>query len=84
MHSGWGACDARCDSEPAAIGCDQRAEIFRLAVDKGWTLLGLQRDAQSLDAVFRDLTKGDEALDRGREWDEAMAEAEADSEKESV
>lgn len=45
---------------------DLRAEIFRLTVDKGWTLLELRRDAQSLDAVFRDLTKGDEALDRGR------------------
>lgn len=46
---------------------DLRAEIFRLSVDKGWTLLELRRDAQSLDAVFRDLTKGDEALDRGRD-----------------
>lgn len=45
---------------------DVRAEIFRLAVDKGWLLLELHRDAQSLDAVFRDLTRGDEALDRGR------------------
>lgn len=46
---------------------DLRAEIFRLMVDKGWTLLELHRDAQSLDAVFRDLTRGDEALDRGRQ-----------------
>jgi ABC-2 type transport system ATP-binding protein len=53
---------------------DLRAEIFRLMVQKGWTLLELRRDAQSLDAVFRDLTKGDEALDRGREWDEAQAD----------
>lgn len=45
---------------------DLRADIFRLVVDKGWTLLGLRRDALSLDAVFRDLTRGDEALDRGR------------------
>jgi len=45
---------------------DLRAELFRLAVDKGWTLLELHRDAQSLDAVFRDLTRSDEALDRGR------------------
>lgn len=54
---------------------DLRAEIFRLIVQKGWTLLELRRDAQSLDAVFRDLTKSDEALDRGREWDEAASEA---------
>jgi ABC-2 type transport system ATP-binding protein len=45
---------------------DLRAELFKMAVDKGWTLLELHRDAQSLDAVFRDLTRGDEALDRGR------------------
>ena len=37
-----------------------------MMVDKGWTLLELHRDAQSLDSVFRDLTKGDEAKDRGR------------------
>jgi ABC-2 type transport system ATP-binding protein len=59
---------------------DLRAEIFRLMVQKGWTLLELRRDAQSLDSVFRDLTKGDEALDRGREWDEAQAEVEAERE----
>lgn len=57
---------------------DLRAEIFRLMVQKGWTLLELRRDAQSLDSVFRDLTKGDEALDRGREWDEAQADVEAE------
>src|SRR5690349_18686537 len=47
---------------------DLRAEIFRLVVQKGWTLLELRRDAQSLDAVFRDLTKGDERADRGDAW----------------
>jgi ABC-2 type transport system ATP-binding protein len=47
---------------------DLRADIFRLIVAKGWTLLELRRDAQSLDAVFRDLTKGDEKLDRGAGW----------------
>ncbi len=57
---------------------DLRAEIFRLMVARGWTLLELRRDAQSLDAVFRDLTKADEALDRGREWDEAVAAGPAD------
>ncbi len=49
---------------------DLRAEIFRMVVQKGWTLLELRRDAQSLDAVFRDLTRGDEKLDRGQDWDE--------------
>jgi ABC-2 type transport system ATP-binding protein len=47
---------------------DLRAENFRLMVAKGWTLLELRRDAQSLDAVFRDLTRGDEKLDRGAGW----------------
>jgi len=55
---------------------DLRAEIFRLMVAKGWTLLELRRDAQSLDAVFRDLTSSDEAADRGRDWDRAVAEEE--------
>jgi ABC-2 type transport system ATP-binding protein len=54
---------------------DLRAEIFRLMVSQGWTLLELRRDAQSLDAVFRDLTRADEAIDRGRAWDEALAGA---------
>ena len=45
---------------------DLRAELYRLMVQKGWTLLELRRDAQSLDAVFRELTRGDEQLDRGR------------------
>ena len=47
---------------------DLRAEIFRLMVQKSWTLLELRRDAQSLDAVFRELTRGDERLDRGADW----------------
>ncbi|HVY31751.1 MAG TPA: ATP-binding cassette domain-containing protein [Polyangiaceae bacterium] len=47
---------------------DLRAEIFRLIVAKSWTLLELRKDAQSLDAVFRDLTRGDERLDRGEDW----------------
>jgi ABC-2 type transport system ATP-binding protein len=52
---------------------DLRPEIFRLAVDKGWTLLELRRDAQSLDSVFRDLTRSDERLDRGADWSAADA-----------
>lgn len=54
---------------------DLRADIFRLAVDKGWTLLELRRDAQSLDSVFRDLTRSDERLDRGSEWQDPSASA---------
>jgi ABC-2 type transport system ATP-binding protein len=60
---------------------DIRAEIFRLIVAKGWTLLELRRDAQSLDAVFRDLTRGDEKLDRGASWTAADEEGEEDEEE---
>ena len=61
---------------------DLRAEIFRLMVAKGWTLLELRRDAQSLDAVFRDLTRGDEKLDRGAGWASAEPGEDADDEDE--
>ncbi len=63
---------------------DLRAEIFRLIVQKGWTLLELRRDAQSLDAVFRDLTKSDVALDRGREWDDAVAEEDEEEDQDET
>jgi ABC-2 type transport system ATP-binding protein len=45
-------------------GGDLRGDLFRLVVSKGWTLLELRRDAQTLEDVFRDLTKGDERRDR--------------------
>jgi ABC-2 type transport system ATP-binding protein len=47
-------------------GVDLRANLFRLAVAKGWTLLELRRESQSLDAVFRDLTREDQMASRGR------------------
>jgi ABC-2 type transport system ATP-binding protein len=50
---------------------DLRGEIFKLMVDKGWLMLELRRNTQSLDNVFRDLTRGDEALDRGDAWAKA-------------
>jgi ABC-2 type transport system ATP-binding protein len=58
---------------------DLRAEIFRLIVAKSWTLLELRRDAQSLDAVFRDLTRGDERLDRGEGWDDGDEDEDEDA-----
>jgi ABC-2 type transport system ATP-binding protein len=63
---------------------DLRAEIFRLAVSKGWTLLELQRDAQSLDNVFRDLTRGDERLDRGSDWVDEDVDEEFSGKKEEA
>ena len=51
---------------------DLRGDLFRFIVSKGWTLLELRRDSQTLEDVFRDLTKGDERRDRklGKEADE--------------
>jgi ABC-2 type transport system ATP-binding protein len=42
-------------------GKDPREEIFRLAVDKGWTLRELSREAMTLEDVFVRLTRHDEA-----------------------
>ena len=43
---------------------DIRADIFRLIADKGWVLLELHRDTQTLEDVFRQLTIGDERRNR--------------------
>jgi ABC-2 type transport system ATP-binding protein len=45
-------------------GSDLRPEIFRLVADKGWVLLELHRDTQTLEDVFRQLTIGDERRNR--------------------
>ncbi|MBV9945277.1 MAG: ATP-binding cassette domain-containing protein [Myxococcales bacterium] len=45
-------------------GVDLRPEIFKLVVDRGWVLLELHRDAQTLEDVFRSLTIGDERRNR--------------------
>jgi ABC-2 type transport system ATP-binding protein len=58
---------------------DLRPEIFKLAVAKGWVLLELRRDAQSLDSVFRDLTRADERLDRGSGWRDESESAASDA-----
>ncbi len=47
---------------------DLRGDISRLIAEKGWILLELRRETQSLDAVFRDLTRDEEKLDRGEDW----------------
>jgi ABC-2 type transport system ATP-binding protein len=70
----------------SAITADVRRELFQLMVDKGWILLELRRDAQSLEDVFKSLTKGDERKDRGRKFieededdDESTASAAGES-----
>jgi ABC-2 type transport system ATP-binding protein len=50
----------------APSSVDLRPELFQLMVQKGWLLLELRRDAQTLEDVFKALTKGDERKDRGR------------------
>jgi short-subunit dehydrogenase len=35
---------------------DLRPRLFRAAVDKGYTLVGLAREGQNLEQIFRELT----------------------------
>ncbi len=57
---------------------DIRPDIFRLIADKGWVLLELHRDTQTLEDVFRQLTIGDER--RNRQIGPAKDEDEDDDE----
>jgi ABC-2 type transport system ATP-binding protein len=59
---------------------DLRPDVFQLAADKGWVLLELHRDTQTLEDVFRNLTIGDER--RNRQLTPASAEEEDDDEDE--
>jgi ABC-2 type transport system ATP-binding protein len=43
---------------------DLRPDLFKLMVDKGWVLLELHRDSQTLEDVFRSLTIGDARRNR--------------------
>lgn len=60
---------------------DLRPDLFKLIADKGWVLLELHRDAQSLEDVFRNLTIGDERRNR-RLVDDAPAGDDGDSDDE--
>ncbi len=55
----------------SAVGIDLRHEIFQLCVARGWSLVGLSRETPTLEEVFRQLTMGEEKLDRGRTVDPA-------------
>jgi len=63
---------------------DLRPEIFALIAEKGWVLLELHRDAQTLENVFRSLTLGDELRNRklGAEEEEEEEEEEDEEEEE--
>jgi ABC-2 type transport system ATP-binding protein len=57
---------------------DLRPDIFQLVADKGWVLLELHRDQQTLEDVFRSLTIGDER--RNRQLSPAASEDDEDEE----
>src|SRR5271165_2469837 len=61
---------------------DLRPELFKLMVDKGWVLLELHRDSQTLEDVFRSLTIGDERRNRSLAAS-AAADGDQDDEDES-
>ena len=53
---------------------DLRRELFQAAVDGGFVLLGLEKKAEGLDAVFRHLTTGETNEPKKREKKAASAE----------
>ena len=59
---------------------DLRPEVFRAIAEKGWVMLELHRDAQTLEDVFRSLTIGDER--RNRHLDAANEPEEEEEEEE--
>jgi ABC-2 type transport system ATP-binding protein len=63
---------------------DLRPEVFQVMVEKGWILLELHRDAQTLEDVFRSLTIGDERRNRSltAAADDADDEEEEDEDEE--
>src|SRR5690242_5055832 len=68
---------------------DLRPDLFQLIVQKGWVLLELHRDAQTLEDVFRHLTIGDarrnrklDASDEDEEEEEEEGEDTDDEEEE--
>jgi gliding motility-associated transport system ATP-binding protein len=42
-------------------GTDPRGDIYRLCVEQNWTLLGMNRKVESLENIFRSLTRTDAA-----------------------
>jgi hypothetical protein len=48
--------DGRKSLSIETTGSDIRKDLFRLSVEKGWTLLELHREQTSLEDIFRQLT----------------------------
>jgi ABC-2 type transport system ATP-binding protein len=61
---------------------DLRHELFKLVTDKGWGLLELHRETQTLEDVFRDLTGNDAKRNRKFGPADANARDEEDDEDE--
>jgi ABC-2 type transport system ATP-binding protein len=59
---------------------DLRPEVFRLVADKGWVMLELHRDSQTLEDVFRSLTIGDERRNRTLDSNGGGADSDDDEE----
>jgi ABC-2 type transport system ATP-binding protein len=60
---------------------DLRPDVFQMIVEKGWVLLELHRDAQTLEDVFRSLTIGDERRNRQIGASDEPAEEEEEDEE---
>ncbi len=59
-------------------GTDPREEIFRLAVERGWTLVGLALESASLEDIFVRLTTADASAEATPEpAEEALEEAQS-------
>ena len=63
---------------------DLRPELFKLVADKGWVLLELHRDTQTLEDVFRNLTIGDERRNRKLKGGRAEVEEEEEEDDEEL
>jgi ABC-type multidrug transport system ATPase subunit len=61
---------------------DLRPDLFQLIVQKGWVLLELHRDAQTLEDVFRHLTIGDARRNKTLDSSEDDEDEETDDETE--
>jgi ABC-2 type transport system ATP-binding protein len=64
---------------------DLRAELFAMVAGKGWVLLELVREIQTLESVFRNLTIGDELRNRrvgAADEDEEEEDEQEDEEEE--
>ncbi|NUP08496.1 MAG: ATP-binding cassette domain-containing protein [Polyangiaceae bacterium] len=64
---------------------DLRADLYQLGLQRGWIILELRRESESLEEAFRALTRDDERGDRGRvgrDVEEAFVPGGADEEDE--